>query len=345
MKAVVYHGPNQMKWQDWPEPEVKLDEVVVAVRACAVCGSDLHGYTGESGRRIPPMIMGHEATGEVVEVGPGVDSAWMGARVHMFPAIYCGRCPECQEGFISRCLNRRALGNKTTNGAFADLVAVPAKCLRRLPDQVSFVHGTLAEPLAIALHASRRAGDLAGQSVLVVGCGPIGLLIAVWAMQAGARHVVSADLLPIRRSAAIALGTTTALNPAAEGWKEELAEATGKPAVDVAIDAVGAAAAFQTALEALRPGGTAVAVGGWRPIPLDIDRLMHLELRVHGSFGCFVPEFEESCVFLEQKCFDPDHVISDVLPLSEGVAVFADLVAGTRPDMIKPVLVPDHLLT
>ena len=182
---------------------------------------------------------------------------------------------------------------------------------------------------------------MAGRSVLVVGCGPIGLLTMIWVQKAGAACVIGADPLARRRAAALALGARAALDPSGEDWQQKMIDATGSAEADVTIDAVGSAAAFNLAVASTGPGGTVVAIGGWRPVPLDLDRLMHLELRVQGSFGFVAPEFEESCALLEQGGFNPDHVITDILPLSEGPAVFADLVAGRRPESIKIVLTPN----
>ena len=136
MKALVYHGPYEMRWEDWPEPEPGPGEAVVAVRAVGICGSDLHGYTGESGRRTPPMVMGHEATGEVIALGPGVPENRLGMRVVMQPILACGTCDECRAGYANCCRKRRFLrGN--THGAMAQRVVVPVGNLVPLPVRVS----------------------------------------------------------------------------------------------------------------------------------------------------------------------------------------------------------------
>lgn len=340
MKSIVYHGPRQLAWQDWPEPVPGPGEALVAVRAVGVCGSDLRGYTGETGRRTAPMIMGHEGSGEVIAVGPDVAQNWLGKRVVLYPTIPCGACSWCRVGRINLCQNRRIIGSRNTNGAMAERVVVPAANLRPLPDSLSFVHGAIVEPLSVGLHASRRAGDLGGRSVLIVGGGPIGLLTLVSVLQSGVACAMTADLVPKRRAAALALGANAALDTSQENWKQQLAEVVGAAEADVAVDAVGTPDAFQLAVSAVGPAGTVVAIGGWRPVPLDLDRLMHLELEVKGTFGFISEEFDEAKLWLEEKRFDVDRIVTDVLPLSEGPAVFEDLLAGRRPDTIKPVLVP-----
>ena len=236
MKALVYHGPHEMRWEDRPDPEPGPGEAVVAVRAVGICGSDLRGYTGESSHRTPPMVMGHEATGEVVVLGSGVPESTLGTRVVIRPNVACGTCDECQAGHANRCRKRRFMGVHT-QGAMAQRVAVPADNLLPLPYRVSFVHGTLVEPLAVAMHAARRAGDLSDCSTLIAGSGPIGLLTLIAVRQAGTRAVVMTDIIPKRRAMALALGADAALDPTEEGWTHRLAEIVDEK-VDVTFDAV-----------------------------------------------------------------------------------------------------------
>lgn len=344
MKALVYHGPVEgMCWEDWPDPEPGPGEALIAPRAVCICGSDLHGYTGESGRRNPPMVMGHETTGVVVGLGPGVPEKWLGMRVVVWPAVVCGRCEQCLTDHPNLCRNVRGIG-RDISGAMAERMVMPVTNLRQLPDSLSLVHGALTEPLGVALHASRRAGDLSGRSVLITGSGPIGLLTLVACLQANPRVVVTADLVPRRRAAAMALGADAALDPTVEGWREQLAEAVGKEEVDVTIDAVGTPVAFQQGLSVLRPGGTLVAIGGWSDVPLDLDLLMHLELEVTGSYGFLPAEFEEAMFWLEEGRFDPDEIITDVLPLVEvGESIFVELTQHRRPESIKVVLIPPEV--
>jgi threonine dehydrogenase-like Zn-dependent dehydrogenase len=180
--------------------------------------------------------------------------------------------------------------------------------------------------------------------VLITGSGPIGLLTLVACLQANPRVVVTADLVPKRRAAAIALGADAALDPTEEGWREKLAEVVGKEEVDVSVDAVGTPAAFQQAVSLVGPGGTVIAIGGWCDVPLDLDRLMHLEIHVKGSFGFTPVEFEEGLLWLEESRFDADQVITDVLPLAEeGATVFVELTQHRRPESIKVVLIPPEV--
>jgi 2-desacetyl-2-hydroxyethyl bacteriochlorophyllide A dehydrogenase len=339
MKALVYHGVHQMAYQDWPDPHPRPEEALVAVRAVGICGSDVHGYTGESGRRTPPLVMGHEATGEVVSVGSGVTEATAlapGARVAIRPNVLCGACNQCRAGHPHRCRNRWLLGVHR-NGAMAERVAVPPDNLVALPDTVTFVHGALAEPLAVALHAVRLAGDLTDQSVLIAGSGPIGLLALVAALRAGARVVAVTDLIPQRRATALALGAAAALDPTRAVWKEELADIVGSEEIDVALDAVGVPATMQQAIEAVRPGGTVIAIGGWQRAPIDLVRVVAYEIQIKGSINYTPDEFEEACNWLCEGWLNPGNLVTHIRPLSEGAAAFEELVRHPG-DFIKVVL-------
>jgi L-iditol 2-dehydrogenase len=312
--------------------------VIVRVDAVGVCGSDVHGYTGESGRRRPGMIMGHEAAGEVVTAAPGVRSGWVGQRVAIQPILFCGTCDECGADRPHRCRTRRFIGG-TVDGAMAERIAVPAANLLRLPPALDAVGATLAEPLAVAIHAVRQAGELTGRTVLIAGSGPIGLLTALAARHVGASQIAMTDVAAPRRMMATVVGADIALDPAQGDVTSALAAALGRSEVDIAFDAVGVAATFDQTLAAVRPGGTVVAIGGWRTVPVDLSRIVTRELRVLGTFNYTPSEFGEALDWLAAGRPDPRLIVTDVRDLSDGAAVFEDL-AGGRPAAGKVVLVP-----
>jgi L-iditol 2-dehydrogenase len=338
MKALVYHGPRDMRWDDWPEQPPGPGEIVVSVQAVGICGSDLHGYTGESGRRVPPMVMGHEAAGIVSVLGAGVSDHWQGARVILQPFVACGLCDCCRTGQINLCRNRQFFGG-SINGAMSERFTVPMTNVLPLPESLDFAAGTLAEPLAVALHAARQAGDLHGKAVLIAGSGPIGLLTLIAAQRAGARAVVMTDVIPRRLEAARALGATAALNPTGDDWRAALGAALRSPTgeVDVAFDAVGIPATFAQAQSVLFPGGLLVAVGGWRTVELNLAPLVTREITIRGTFNFYPDEFEQAVRLLAEEAVDPHCLITGVRPLASGAAVFAAL-AANQTDSIKVVL-------
>src|SRR5262245_23111321 len=181
MKALVLKQYKQFSYEDVPEPQLRPDEVLVAVKACGICGSDVHGMDGSTGRRQPPIIMGHEAAGVIAETGNRVTKWSGGQRVTFDSTIYCGECDFCRSGFIKLCDRRRVLGvsceDYRQHGAFAEFVAVPQHVLYRIPDELAFEHAALAEPFSIALHAVNRAAVNPTDTAVVIGAGMIGLAL------------------------------------------------------------------------------------------------------------------------------------------------------------------------
>lgn len=332
----MYLGPNQMRWLDWPEPKPAQGQALVAVRAVGICGSDVHGYSGDSGRRTPNMIMGHEATGEVVAVGPKVSSELVGAAVIIRPFVHCETCDNCMAGAINLCRNRQFIGGNT-NGAMTERMVVPEGNMLPLPKGLSYEFGTLVEPLSVAIHAVSQAGDVSGKSLFIAGCGPIGLLTLIAAKQAGARQIIVTDLLDRRLRIARELGATVTLSPKDEGWNDDLTDAIGQPEADVAFDAVGISATFKQSLQAVRPGGTVVALGGWQTVPINLGPFVARELTLKATFNFTPDEFDLARRWLKEGLLDPSRIITDIHPLSEGASVFEAL-SRHQLDAIKVVL-------
>lgn len=324
MKALVFLGPNRLTWEERPEPVAVPNEAVVETRAVGICGSDLHGYTGESTRRTPGNPMGHEATGQVVALGPGVPADWMGRRVAIFPLLACGQCDQCLSGHIQRCRKRRFMGNNTV-GAMAERLALPVDNLYPLPEQVSYLHGALMEPLAVAIHAVRLAGDLSGRTVFIAGGGPIGLLTLMAAREEGAKAVVLTVRTPERRELARKLGAAAAVDPTREGWRQEAARGLGAAEAEVAFDAAGIQPTFEQCMETVAPGGTVVEIGSWSSLQLSLLQLTPREINVIGSFNYTAGEFSEAGEWLAAGRVDPTPLVTAVRPLAEGGAAFAEL--------------------
>jgi len=336
MKALVYHGPHQMRWEDWPDPKPGKGKVLVGVRAVGICGSDLRGYTGESSHRQLPMVMGHESAGEVLVLGPEVSAEFMGLRAVMRPDLVCGSCEACRVGQTNHCSSRQLIG-VNVQGAMAECVVLPVENLLPFPQGVSFAHGTLVEPLAVGLHAVLRAGEIAGRSVLIAGSGPIGLLTMVAARQLGASLVVMTDVIPSRLEVAAALGADTAINPTEPGWEDQLIEAVGAETVDVAFDAVGIPATLGQCMQAVRTGGVVVAIGGWRSIELQMNQLVRKEIELRGTFNYTVEDFKQARNWLVEGHFDPELLVTHILPIQQGADTIAYMVKNNT-EGIKFVL-------
>lgn len=333
--ALVFHGPRNLSWEPWPDGDLAPGHAVFAPNAIGICGSDLHGYLGESGRRRAPMVMGHEAAGRVVQVGEGVGRDWVGRAVALQPFVACGRCSACSSGATNLC-SRRSFFGATMDGAMAESLVVPLANLVPLPEGMRIDHAALAEPYAVALHAVERAGDLGGRSVFVAGAGPIGLLISRAARERGAAIVAITDVNPVRLGVARSMGADIALPPGE--WRSAFEPMTGVAGVDIAFDAVGIEATFGQVVTAVVPGGTVVAVGGWKTVPLDLTRVVASEITLRGAFNFLPRDFDQAIMSIAR---DPDFasaVISERAPLASGAELFARM-TDSAPQGIKYMLV------
>src|SRR5579859_1460525 len=258
MKALVLKEYNCFSYEEVPAPVPGPDEVLAAVKACGICGSDVHGMDGSTGRRRPPIIMGHEASGVIASVGSGVKQWVTGDRVTFDSTIYCGECHFCRLGNINLCENRRVLGvsceDYRQDGAFAEYVVVPQRILYRVPEGLSFEHAAMVEPFAIALHAVRRSGVELNETVVVVGAGTIGLALVQALSQTGCGRLVVTDVVAERLALATKLGATHVINSATEPAEKKVMELTGGRGADACFEAVGIPSTVDFALRCLRKG-------------------------------------------------------------------------------------------
>jgi len=336
MRALYLTDARRLELRDAADPAVGADEVLIRVRACGICGSDVHGWDGSTGRRIPPMIMGHEAAGVVAAVGGEVDGLAEGDRVTFDSTIWCGRCRPCREGRINLCDDRRVLGvscgEYRRDGAFAEYVAVPARVVYRLPDALSFAHAACIEPVSVAVHALRRSGAGRHHRVVVIGAGTIGACL-VQVLKAGeCETVLAVDPEPARRERALGFGADRACAP------EELAELVGD-GFDHAFEAVGAGETVGAALAALRKGGTCTLVGNLaREVPFPLQDVVTRELSVIGSCAS-CGEYPTCISLMAEGTVDVAPLLSEVAPLADAQGWFERLEAGEE-GLGKVVLEP-----
>ncbi len=343
MKALVLTAPGTLALLDVPDPRPAADEVLVRVRAAGICGSDVHGMDGSTGRRIPPIVMGHEAAGIVEAVGTAVTGWRPGQAVTFDSTVWCGACAQCLAGDVNLCDRRRVLGvscdEYRLDGAFAELVAVPARILFAVPPGVSLVEAALTEPLAVAAHAVSRAPVAGVDTVLVVGAGVIGLLVVAVLRAQGAGRIVVTDLSPGRLERARALGADDVVAADAPDVTERIVALTDGRGPDVAFEAVGVQGTVSLALAAVRKGGTVVLVGNLAPtvtIPLQWTVSRQLTLAASAASA---GEYPACLGLIASRRVDVGSLVSAVAPLAEGAAWFERLRApGT--DLLKVVLEP-----
>ena len=337
MKALVFEAPGRMPLLDRPEPTAGSGEVVVEVRASGICGSDVHGFTGHTGRRTPGVVMGHEAAGVVIGVGPGVGGVHVGDRVALRSILACGACDQCAEGRTNTCRNRRGLG-MALDGAYAERVGVPAALAVPIPDRVSFTAAALVEPLAVALHAARAVRAGSHDQVLITGAGTIGLLVLLALRAEGTGRIVVTDRSAHRLEAATSAGADATVLVSGNDSMPAIREATGT-GVDVVVDAVGIESALHQAISAVRPGGRVICVGNSdRTVALPLQDVVSREIRVEGSYG-FTTEFEEAIALMAVGRLDPTPLVERAAPLADGERLFQDLASG-RLEALKVVLEP-----
>lgn len=342
MKALVLEAYNHLVYEDVPEPTIADDEVLIEVKACGICGSDVHGMDGSTGRRIPPVIMGHEAAGVIREVGSAVTGWGPGERVTFDSTIYCGECFYCRSGQVNLCENRRVLGvspgTYRQHGAFAELVAVPARILYRLPGAVSFIQAAMLEPLSVAFHAVSLPRIKLGDSAVVVGAGMIGLLVIRALRLAGCGQIIAVDLDETRLAAARTFGADVGLisGPDAPARVQALTEGRG---ADLGFEVVGVTAAVQTALASVRKGGSLTLVGNLSPtVELPLQSVVTRQIALYGS--CASSGEYPACIeMLARGAVDVGPLVSAVAPLSEAAGWFERLYrreAGLMKVIVEP---------
>jgi L-iditol 2-dehydrogenase len=343
MKALVLTEYNHFEYTDVPEPQIRDDEVLVQVKACGICGSDVHGMDGSSGRRIPPIIMGHEAAGIIAQTGKNVPEWHADDRVTFDSTIYCGECTYCRRGLINLCDERRVLGvscqDYRQHGAFAEYVVVPGRILHRLPDGVSFIQGTMVEPLSIAVHAVSRVPISLDDSAVVVGSGMIGLLLIQTLRAAGCGRIIAVDLNPYRLERALELGADVALRSDRDDVVPEVRKLTAGQGADLAFEVVGIPPTVKLATQVLKKGGALALVGNLAPsVELPLQAVVTRQLTLAGS-AASCGEYPACLNIIARGSVDIDAIISDVAPLSEGASWFARLYAG-KENLLKVVLEP-----
>lgn len=337
MKALVYTAPRRLEFLDWPAPEPGPAEALVRVGAAAVCGSDLHGWLGHSRGRVPPLILGHEISGEVVEVRDPQATVQPGARVVVYPILGCDQCSYCASGRDYLCPRRRVLGLHVAGG-FAEYLQVPSKNLYPLPANVDLAGGALVESLACGLHMAGLAGQETGP-LAILGAGPIGLMGLQAARRLNFPKIAVVEINPHRAAAARKLGADLAVNPNEPNYLGELSGFLGENGCAAVFDAAGFSSTRQLALKLVRSGGLIVLAGlGEQETMLDCVEIIRREIRLAGSFAYSRREFQEAVEWVASGRLATADWVSEAA-LAEGQKIFEEL-ASPNSTRIKVVLMP-----
>jgi L-iditol 2-dehydrogenase len=343
MQALLLSQYRKLELVSMELPALGARDVLVRVAACGICGSDVHGYDGSSGRRIPPIVMGHEAAGTVVEVGAEVDRERIGDRVTFDSTISCGECEACREGQVNLCGNRRVFGvscdEYRQHGAYAEFVAVPQHILYPLPLELPFEHAALIEPVSVALHAVDLLKVRAGDRAVVVGSGMIGLLVVQALRVAGCRDVIAVDIDAGRLQLARELGATHTIDSMRSDAIAAVLELTNGRGAELAVEVVGNSAALSTAVHSVARGGRVVLVGNISPeVQLPLQIVVARELALMGSCAS-AGEYPRAIELVASGAIRVAPLISALAPLVEGPHWFERLYAR-EPGLMKVVLQP-----
>jgi 2-desacetyl-2-hydroxyethyl bacteriochlorophyllide A dehydrogenase len=338
VRALLFGGPHRLDVVDLPEPTPRTGEVKLRVEACGICGSDVHGYTGESGRRVAGQVMGHEFAGRIVEIGPNAEGWSVGDRVAAYNIVGCGHCRFCKGGNEQCCPDRKVIGvNTGTAGAFAEYVCVPARNLAKLSPNVDFATALLNEPLAVSYHALHHVPADA-RSLVVVGGGTIGqCLVAVCKTLGRFETIVVMEPVEEKRRMVERAGAV-AIPPDHIELQRLLPGGS-----DASVEAVGVEATVLSALEAIRPGGTLVLLGNLaKTVALPLQHISSNEKHLVGTYGFSLADFAQVVAWINEGRFDLAPMITGRLSLEECPAAFADLASGRR-QAVKLVVEPARL--
>ncbi|GLO67565.1 zinc-dependent alcohol dehydrogenase [Oceanobacillus kimchii] len=328
MKVLSWNGPKEMDIEERPIPEVKQDEVLVKVDVVGLCGSEIEGFLGHNSLRIPPLVMGHEFSGRVADIGESVTGIVKGTKVVVNPLLTCGTCKQCIRGNETQCEHREIIGIHRS-GAFAEYVAVPGSSIVEIPEELDSFAASLAEPLACTFRAIRRAISMhTVPNILVYGAGAIGLLSAFVAKELGANKVIVADINEDRLQTLTKVGIEDTLNNSKDDFEDKLNEITGYKGIDVVIDAVGFQPTRTQSANVVNPGGVIMNVGlGIDETIVPINHYIRSEITVLGSFCYSRQDFLDAVRLLIEEKITPKGW-TEVRSLEDGQQSFMDLVEG-----------------
>lgn len=339
MKALVLRKPFDIRVENVPEPWMEEDEVLIEVKACAVCGSDVHGYDGSSTRRVPPVIMGHEASGRIAQCGKNVTGWKVGDRVTFDSTEYCGECWYCRHGSYNLCVNRRIVGvsceEYKKQGAMAEYIAVKARMLYAIPEGVSYREACLCEPLSVGMHAVGISPLKENDTALIIGAGTIGLMTLLAAKGRTAGTVFSSVRYDSQRKLACGMGAVALSD--LEELRRQISEATDGRGADVVYDTVGTQESFRTSFDLVRPGGTVVCVGNNRPVlQFPLQECVVKQISVLGSYSS-AGEFAVSLERIASGEIDLNLFMGHIYCADQGPELFRRLTEKGNP-VLKAII-------
>jgi L-iditol 2-dehydrogenase len=344
MKALVLTAYKEFEVQDMPEPAIGPHDVLVRVKACGICGSDVHGMDGSTGRRRPPIVMGHEAAGVVEQLGAEVSDYKLGDRVTFDSTIYNPASFFSKKGMVNLCDDRRVLGvsceDYRQHGAFAELVAVPDHILYALPAGMSYEQAAMVEPVSIAVHARNLTPLDPGDTALVFGTGLIGLMMVQVLKHSPVKNIIAVDIDDAKLAIAREVGATHAFNSGKGDVTAQIKALTDGRGGDVAFEAVGIDATVRAAITSVRKGATVTLIGNLaKDVNIPLQQVVTRQIRLQGSCAS-AGEYPECLELISSGKVNVDRFISATGPLEEGASWFNRL-HSREPGLMKVLLKPN----
>ena len=330
MKAIVFNGPWNMTLEDLPKPIPESDQVLLKVEAVGICGSDVHGFTGESGRRLPGMVMGHEVCGRIIERGDHVDSLNIGDQVTVFNIMSCGTCDFCTQGREQLCAVKKIIGVVNTGkwGAMAEYLTYPADGLFRINEEIDPAIALLAEPLGVGIHAIGLMKPKQEDVIAIVGAGTIGVGLAIALKNQGIKNIFALDKVKEKLELFKSFGAHP-ININTEDPLQVIREVSGKDAADGTFEAVGLAETVQSSFDLTASGGTLVIVGNLaKEFTLPLQLVTGRETTIRGSYGFTKKDFGAAVDIVNQNNLPLEKLITGSCRLEETPDVMTKLARG-----------------
>jgi threonine dehydrogenase-like Zn-dependent dehydrogenase len=343
LKALILKEYHKLVYEDFPDPEYSPDEVLVKVKSCGICGSDVHGMDGSTGRRIPPIVMGHEASGVITEVGGNVKNWYKEDRVTFDSTIYPLNDWFTLKGMYNLSENRMVMGVSTgeyrRHGALAEYVAVPQHILYKIPDNVSFDHAAMVEPFAVAAHAVEITPVSLNDTAVVIGAGMIGLCLIQVLRAKGCGKIIAVDVDSVRLDLANDLGADISLHSKKDEIVEVIKNLTEKRGADIVFEVVGITSTIAVAISSTRKGGTVTLVGNLSPkVEFPLQSVVTRQIRLQGSCA-ICGEYPMVLDLMERGILNSNALLSATAPLREGAEWFRKLY-NREKGLMKVILKP-----
>lgn len=339
MRAAFFDKPYSIKFIDAIEPNISADDdVKIHIAYTGICGSEIHAFCGTHPTRVPPVISGHEAAGVVTDVGKNVVSVKVGDRVAIEPQYSCGICPDCLQGSYNICHKKIVLGTIHWSGSFGEYIIAPERAVLKLPDTVSFEQGALLEPLAVGIHAVRLSDVKMGKTVVILGCGPIGISLLIGCKLSGAQTVIMTDVVEYNLDIAKKMGADFIINSKQEDPVARVLGLTGGLGADVVFLAVGENSIMNQGVECVKRKGQIMEIAHFGTEPtMDVRKFRWKEARMMGSYMYVREDFEIVMNAIASDKIDVDPMISKIMPVEDCVNAI-DLVYHRKENFIKVML-------